>query len=69
LIKWDGYSKEQNTWEKEEDVYCKDLIREFEEKIKETANNNNNNNSTSTSTSGNTTSKNTSTNTKNKKKY
>ncbi|KAK1348973.1 chromo domain-containing protein [Hamiltosporidium tvaerminnensis] len=30
LIKWDGYSDEHNTWEYAKDIFCKDLIDEFE---------------------------------------
>lgn len=30
LIKWEGYSNKHNTWEYDEDIYCKDLIAEYE---------------------------------------
>lgn len=30
LIKWEGYSSRHNTWEYDEDIYCKDLIAEYE---------------------------------------
>eukprot|EP00866_Antonospora_locustae_P000670 jgi/Antlo1/670/1189 len=30
LIKWEGYSSKHNTWEYDEDIYCKDLIAEYE---------------------------------------
>ncbi|KAL0265782.1 UNVERIFIED_CONTAM: hypothetical protein PYX00_011497 [Menopon gallinae] len=30
LIKWEGYSEKHNTWEYNEDIYCKDLIAEYE---------------------------------------
>jgi hypothetical protein len=29
LIKWEGYSSDDNSWEREEDCACKDLIEEF----------------------------------------
>lgn len=30
-IKWEGYPDEDNTWEYEENVFCKDLIKDFED--------------------------------------
>lgn len=33
LIKWEGYGDEHNTWEYEKDIFCKDLIEEYEEAI------------------------------------
>lgn len=33
-IKWEGYDHEHNTWEYEKDIFCKDLIKEYEEKKK-----------------------------------
>lgn len=30
LVKWEGYSKIHNTWEDEENIFCKELIEEFE---------------------------------------
>ena len=33
LIKWEGYPSDQNTWEKAEDVFAKDLVEDFENKL------------------------------------
>eukprot|EP01102_Stenamoeba_stenopodia_P017528 TRINITY_DN629_c0_g1_i8.p1 TRINITY_DN629_c0_g1~~TRINITY_DN629_c0_g1_i8.p1 ORF type:complete len:261 (+),score=75.10 TRINITY_DN629_c0_g1_i8:175-957(+) len=33
-IKWEGYPESQNTWELVDDVFCKELIDEFESKLK-----------------------------------
>ena len=30
LIKWKGYSHEENTWEPKEHIYCQNLIDDFE---------------------------------------
>lgn len=30
LIKWEGYPDEFNTWEYEKDIFCKDLIADYE---------------------------------------
>ncbi|AFM97905.1 chromatin organization modifier domain-containing protein [Encephalitozoon hellem ATCC 50504] len=31
LVKWEGYPDSENTWEDEENIFCKELIREYEE--------------------------------------
>ncbi|RVD92731.1 Heterochromatin-associated CHROMO domain protein [Tubulinosema ratisbonensis] len=33
-IKWEGYDHQHNTWEYEKDIFCKDLIQEYENKKK-----------------------------------
>lgn len=30
MIKWEGYPESQNTWENEDNVFCADLIKEYE---------------------------------------
>lgn len=34
LVKWDGYSNEENTWEPEENILCPVLILEYEKSRK-----------------------------------
>lgn len=46
LIKWAGYSSKQNTWEEEKNIYCKEMLEDFEvewrqKKIKKLNNNQN----------------------------
>lgn len=36
LVKWKGYGDDANSWEKEENMNCEELIREFERKLKKT---------------------------------
>lgn len=31
-VKWEGYSSDQNTWEDEKNIFCKNLIDEYENK-------------------------------------
>ena len=33
-IKWEGYPESQNTWELVDDVFCKELIEDFENQLK-----------------------------------
>jgi len=33
-IKWEGYPESQNTWELADDVFCKELVEEFEAQLK-----------------------------------
>ena len=35
LLKWKGYDEKNNTWEPKENFESEDLIKEFEEKVKE----------------------------------
>lgn len=37
LIKWEGYPGDFNTWEYEKDIFCKDLIAEYEASAKSRA--------------------------------
>jgi chromobox protein 1 len=30
LVKWEGYPSEENTWENEENIFCKELIAQYE---------------------------------------
>lgn len=36
LIKWEGYSESENTWEFKENLMCEDLLKEYIEKKKKT---------------------------------
>lgn len=31
FLKWEGYPESENTWENSENVFCVDLIRQFED--------------------------------------
>lgn len=35
FLKWKGYDKSENSWEPENNLNCKDLIRDFEKKFKQ----------------------------------
>ena len=37
LIKWKGYDHSENSWEPNENLYCDDLIEEFDNKLKESS--------------------------------
>lgn len=34
LVKWKDYSSDENTWEPEDNINCKELIEQFEEHLK-----------------------------------
>jgi len=36
LLKWEGYSEQESTWEREEDLNCPELIAKYEEEHKNT---------------------------------
>ena len=31
LVKWEGYPDSENTWEDEQNIFCKDLIKKFQD--------------------------------------
>ncbi len=35
LLKWVGYSDDQNSWEPEENLHCQELIKDFEEQLEQ----------------------------------
>merc|ERR1712142_409056 len=41
LVKWEGYDKLQNTWEPIDNLNCKKMMDEFEEKLKQKQEQNN----------------------------
>lgn len=35
FLKWKGYNDSSNTWEPEENIYCRKLIKDFEKNLKQ----------------------------------